>query len=615
MHVTSSELLANTGTACQIHTPPPAKKRGDQPGQNDPVLNFQGLSVSVRKEGDSSPQVTHTAQLNNLPCEIVRHIADRLDARSIAALSQTDSYLRDAVHGMAIDKMASHYYGPPGSASRHRHDTLYSPLARRLWPATECNNGTAPLTEEQQIKQRLHQITRLRTLSQCGKLSPTCDTFEEKGSFTIHACGSIRPWGACALISTRVPVHELYNDKELLSIVAVDPSPTLIPVPPVEQLPFHRIGSAKILPGGHIVTASRNNSPHHQQQHHILTVCRQNSSGEMEHVILPGSHSGDIVRFEQLADGRIVSASHDSTLKVRPLQGSDEKSAITLTGHQDRITDMLLLSGSRCITSSMDHTLKIWDLSQPSKERCVATLTDFPRIVDTLHGLGEDHFLSGSGMEVLLFWKLTDSGATCTTMIDPDWYRMPQDGHRTGNEPPYELPPDRIPHSSIQVFKPQALPDGRIAVQHGADLRLCDPAGLHREPKRVCIIERDRNGTVSRSLPICPIGPRLVPPIVPPSDLITMLPDGRAVRIGHDGHINLHNLGNPDPTSTAQPGNLFSDCPLKASNKRRQSIQYVKIMADGRLFASTEMADQKTRFFVYDPFAAAKSSDNPAQKD
>ena len=635
MHVTSSEPLVNTSTACQVHSrTSSAHKRGEQPGPNDPVLKFQGLSVSIRKEENSTPQVTHTAQLNNLPYEIVCHIAERLDARSIAALSQTDSYLRDAVHGMAIDKIASQYYGPPGSASRRQHDRLYTPLAsasedggysrphdrlytplaRRLWPATGLNNDTEPLPEEQQIKQRLHQITRLRTLSQSGKLSPTCNTFEEKGSFTIKACGSSKPWGACALISTSVAVRELYDYRELLFIVAVDPTPTLIPVPPIEQPPFHYVGSAKILPGGHIVTASRNTLPYRQSQQHILTVCRQNRSGEIEQVVLPGSHSGEIVRFEQLADGRIVSASHDCTLKIRPLQGLDEKSVITLTGHLDRITDMLLLSDSRCITSSIDHTLKIWDLGQPSKESCVTTLTDFPRIVDTLHALGEHHFLSGSGMEVLLLWKLTDSGATCTTMIDPDWYEMPLDGQRTGREPPYELPADPIPHSSIQVFKPQALPDGRIAVQHGADLRLCDPTALHREPKRVCIVHRDSHGAVGRTLPICPIGARLIPRI-PPGQLVSLLPDGRAVRIDHDGNINLHNLGNPDPTSTAQPGSLFSDGPLKASDKRRRRIQCVKIMDDGRLFASTEMVDQKTRFFVYDPYAPAKGSHNPAKED
>ena len=617
MHFTSPEPLVNTRTACQIHSHAmPAKNRGDKPGQNEPDLNFQGLSARVRKEEDSSPQVTRTPQLTDLPCEIVSHIADRLDIRSIAALTQTCRYINGAVRGMAADKVARYYYGAPGSQSRHLYDQLYTPLARRQALANpESDSKAMPLTEEQQARQRLHQITRLRTLSQNGKLKPACQFFAEAGSFKLVTSGWNRLWGACALICRKQHSQPLYG-REFLSIVLLEPAPSLIALPPVEQPCLYHVASAQVLADGYIITAGMTTTHSHQRRHFILTVCRHNNhSGALEHVALAGAHGDTVVRFGQLPDGRIVSASHDTTLKIRPLAPPDESLVITLTGHLDKITDMLLFAASRCITSSCDRTLKIWDLGSPSKERCVATLTDSPRIVVKLHQLNENHFLSESAPDIFLVWRLTDSGAECSAILDPDWtIKPPTDNNRTAKEEPYHLLSKPILfHNDQTYFKIQVLPGGRVAVHHWSGTRLCDPTGSHREPKRVCILTRNSHGAVTCSLPICPVGPHLPLP-VPRFQLAGLMPDGRVVCVDPIGNINLYSLANPDTISAITLGNLFSACPQK-SVKNYRHLQNMMVMSDGRLFVSTQTAGHKTLFFVYDPYVLPDISHLPGKEN
>ena len=615
MYVGPSEPLFDTSPInCQISDHKSADLQGkDQPNRKDRPDCLQRVNTGTDKEGGQPAKLARTLQLTDLPYEMVHRIADRLDVRSIAALSQTSHYLNGAVHDMAVDKMASHYYGPPGSAARRRYDRLYTPLARRLWPGREFNNDTVPLAEEQQERQRLHQITRLRTLSHSGKLYPTCKTFEEAGCFEPLTFGLSRLWGACALIRCKPLSHDL-ADREPLSLVVMDPSPSLIDVSPVKQLHPYHIDSAQIVPDGHIVTAGTATPPADKECHFILTVYQHdNQTGAIQQVVLPGTHNDRIVRVGQLPDGRIVSASRDHTLKIRPLDPPDERRVITLTGHRDKITDMLILAGSRCITSSYDHTLKLWDLSQPSKESCVATLTDMPRIICKLQPLTEDRFLSESCPNVILIWQLTDSGASPTAMLDPDWpIRLSPDETTTGREAAYELLTQPIPHPSLgqYMFRVEVLPDGRITLHHWSGIRLCDPSAPHSKTQRLCILARNDSGAVIRTLPICPVGPSLTP-LVTHFHSVHQLPDGRMVHADTDGTLHFYSFGNHSTTSHVIQDNLYSILPQRSY----LSFEWIIVMNDGRLFLSTQLKGPKALFLLYDPYALPKSSHNPGQED
>ena len=380
-------------------------------------------------------------------------------------------------------------------------------------------------------------------------------------------------------------------------------------LPPVRQP--HCVLGAHILADGSIATKGILASPSGGQNHCILTVCRHNQWGEMEHVILPGYHSAGIVRFEQLKDDRIVSASHDNTLKIRPLHRSDEHSVITLTGHREPITDMLLLAANRCITSSIDRTLKIWDLSQPSKESCIATLTDFPRTIINLHRLSDDHFLSESPPNIMLVWQLSDKGAVCTTLLDPDWERqLDTESSRTGREPPYDL---LIPRMLDFIFSDnefviQVLPDGRVVLNHRTDTRTCHPTGAHSEPRRVCILARDNSAAVTHSLPICPVGPALRPR---PSSFwsVSLLPDGRLMYADMDGTLHAYC---PNSAHGRQLGNIFSNLP-KEYEGQNLNIQWTLHTGSGRLLFHCVLANQKSLFVAYDPYRQPEKPDCPTK--
>ena len=608
MHITFSEPLWGYSAAPyqSADRPTSAYKSGDGPDRNGLAALFAGLRISLKE------QKSGVKTLTDLPCELVRHTASHLGARSIAALAQTCHYLNDAVHDIAVEKMAYRYYGPPDGDPRRQYETLSTPLINRLYPATELDNDTVTLSEELQAKERLYQITRLRTLSQSGKLSPTCDAFEEPGFFRLLTSGTSRPWGCCALVCRNDYSYVMSFSQEFLSIVVLEPTPALIAVPAIESPYSYHAVSAQMLADGHIVTAGFVIPQSNTEWFFMLTVCRHKDSATVQHTALPGTHSDTIVRFGQLANGRIVSASHDRTLKIRPLAGAAADSVITLTGHQAQITDMLIVADNRCITSSDDHTLRIWDLSQPTKEHCVATLTDIPRIIVKLHRLDDDRFLSESGPNVALVWRLTDSGAECTAMLDPDWsFELPDDDNRSGQQEPYDLSSELgLLHNGPIIFAIQVLPDSRVAMRSCDGMRLCDPADSHSEPKRLCILARDSRGAITRRIPIWPIGPPM-DCIAGSFSEVTLLPDGRAVRTFCDGTINLYSLEKTNTTNGVMSVDLFANLP-QPYEKSPFLIEWLTVMDDGRLLVCCNTCDPKSLFLVYDPYTHCTRPDNPA---
>ena len=612
MHIAPLEAILLSSGAAFFKTPErsaSAQHSGNLSGRNGGAGLFQGLTVSVKEKKGGMKKLT------DLPHEIVRYTASCLDVRSIAALAQTCRYLKNAVHDMAVEKMACRYYGPPGSQSRRQYETLYTPLAERLYPLTEPDNRTAvPLSEEQQARQRLHQITRLRSLSQNGKLCATCETLEKDGFGDFLTHGSSRPWGPCALLKEQVRSGNR-PDREHLYIVVMSSPLSLVEVLAIKELSY-RVDSAQILLDGQIVTAGMTLPTAHTTSHFFLALCQHDGQGgAVQQVVLPGTHSDKITCFKQLPDGRVVSASYDNTLKIRPLEPLDESLVITLTGHQGSITDMLLFAANRCITSSIDHTLKIWDLSEPSKEHCLTTLTDIPRIICNLQRLNEDHFLSESDPNITLIWRLTDSSAVYTALLDPDWpTRLRQNGSRTAPAPLYELPADPSPPPQRRPLSTLVLPGDRISVRHWSAMRLCDTTALHSEPKRLCILARNSSGAVSRSLPICPIGPSLNPLEDTYNNSFHLLPDGRLVHGDSDGTLHCYGFEQQSGTDPTTLGNWFSSLPQQYKSTYL-SFNWITVMDDGRLFVCTHMNEQKTTLLVvYDPYALPKSPDNPNQE-
>ena len=63
---------------------------------------------------------------------------------------------------------------------------------------------------------------------------------------------------------------------------------------------------------------------------------------------------------------RIVSGSHDKTIRVWNIKTNSKWSVMTLTGHSGEVR-CLHLEGNRLVSGSVDTTIKVWDLDiQPS---------------------------------------------------------------------------------------------------------------------------------------------------------------------------------------------------------------------------------------------------------
>lgn len=71
-------------------------------------------------------------------------------------------------------------------------------------------------------------------------------------------------------------------------------------------------------------------------------------------------HSDYVWCMLQLADGRIMSGSKDSSIKIWELgSGNCDK---TLTGHQSIVQCILQLQDGRVVSGSNDHSIKVWDV-------------------------------------------------------------------------------------------------------------------------------------------------------------------------------------------------------------------------------------------------------------
>jgi F-box/WD-40 domain protein 7 len=155
----------------------------------------------------------------------------------------------------------------------------------------------------------------------------------------------------------------------------------------------------------------------HRQNSHVISwrvvfrerykLRRSWLSGQC-HVRTFEGHSGGIscVQFDC---GRIVSGSHDKTIRVWNIKTNSPWSVMTLTGHSGEVR-CLHLEGNRLVSGSVDTTIKVWDLDiQPSYSSigCRVTMvghTNTVRCVQMSHDKGM--VISGSYDETVKIWCL-----------------------------------------------------------------------------------------------------------------------------------------------------------------------------------------------------------------
>lgn len=84
-------------------------------------------------------------------------------------------------------------------------------------------------------------------------------------------------------------------------------------------------------------------------------------------------HEDDVLYLSLLSDGNLISSSSDNTIKIWKISNFDFTCVATLTGHKDKVLKSIQLSKGRIGSCSKDQTLKIWKDSPPYN--CIENLT------------------------------------------------------------------------------------------------------------------------------------------------------------------------------------------------------------------------------------------------
>ena len=85
---------------------------------------------------------------------------------------------------------------------------------------------------------------------------------------------------------------------------------------------------------------------------------RANPAADYSCVETLASHTGGVSSVAVMADGRIVSGSHDKSVKIWSLV--PKACVATLTGHTNYVKGVAVLPYNELVTASNDNTLKIW---------------------------------------------------------------------------------------------------------------------------------------------------------------------------------------------------------------------------------------------------------------
>jgi len=135
---------------------------------------------------------------------------------------------------------------------------------------------------------------------------------------------------------------------------------------------------------------------------------RRSWMGGQCHVRTFEGHSGGIscVQFD---GGRIVSGSHDKTIKVWNVKTNSPWSVITLAGHSGEVR-CLHLDGNRLVSGSTDLTIKVWDLSISVNWSSIACRVTMQGHTDTVRCVqmdqSRDRVISGSYDTTVKVWEL-----------------------------------------------------------------------------------------------------------------------------------------------------------------------------------------------------------------
>ena len=186
------------------------------------------------------------------------------------------------------------------------------------------------------------------------------------------------------------------------------------------------IFTLQALPDGRIVSGSHDKT---------IRIWTKDDEGAWSHEILEG-HTDVVYTLQALPDGRIVSGSQDKTIRIWTKdEQTDTWSSEELSGHTGSVEVLQALPDGRIVSGSDDKTIRIWTKDKQTDSWSSEVLSGHTGFILTPQALPDGRIVSGSRDNTIRTWTKDDEGT---------WSHEILDGH------------------TDVVYTLQALPDGRI---------------------------------------------------------------------------------------------------------------------------------------------------------
>ncbi len=305
-------------------------------------------------------------------------------------------------------------------------------------------------------------------------------------------------------------------------------------------------------------------------------------------------HSDGVCGLTALADGRLVSASRDTTLRVwaRDGQRGTWACAGTLRGHTGEIYAVADLGDGRVASGSLDKSVRVWDTSAEGDAACVITLSGHTDTVLAVGRLPSGRIMSASEDRSLRIW---DPAAAAAADADADA------GHSARVNAAALLPGGVVVTASDdETLRVWAAASGTCAATlrgHGApvnalavlrDGRCASAAGC-----RWSIYDRSAYGTAAyspdNSLRVWDVAARRCDAVLlghaTAARALVALPDGRLASGGEDATVRIWAAAAAAPGA---PGDWACDAVLEG---HASFVDALAVLRDGRLASRTLAAD------------------------
>ena len=132
-------------------------------------------------------------------------------------------------------------------------------------------------------------------------------------------------------------------------------------------------------------------------------------------------HAGSVNSVTALADGRLVSCSGDSNVRVWDLsKPAGQQCVATLNSHPGWwVNSVTALPNGRLVTCADDKTVKVWDLNKPKGQQYVTTLRGHTQWTISAKELPDGRLASVSNDKTIKVWYLSKpDGQQCMMTLN-----------------------------------------------------------------------------------------------------------------------------------------------------------------------------------------------------